>query len=350
MTEKLYEEDKMQIEKGFLEGKHMAEALIEAITSDNVVLVADILKEVPRCVNYVLGENTKFKQYNGQSIFQIAVNSGTNTAILHILIASGVDVNYMPEGKFKVPEGGNITYCDGKPVFYEYKSDIIYFPENKPLELNSLEEPIIQSVLKRIITTAGLGGADYADALVGVAIHLLDRGANPDKKDEGGYNSWIKILCVAQRIFRIVLDKGNEKLFLTYLEKCLRLLVEYQTDIYDISIEHMDSIEDMILNWQRGCEPLEGLSDQLKEFWKGTGCPLFSLVEKFYGTDYDCIISREAKQIHEILGDKRHLMMTGFVERMEQGDMELIKQIVELFRQDETPEGREKAEKLLDLF
>jgi len=139
-------------------------------------------------------------------------------------------------------------------------------------------------------------------------------------------------------------------LFLAYLEKCLRLLIEYQTDIYDVSIEHMDTIEDIILNWQSGHEPLDGLSEQQKEFWRGTGHSLCLLVEKFYYTDYDCIIGKEAKQIHEILGDKRHLMMTEFIERMEQGDIELIKQIAELFRQDDTPEGREKAERLLNLF
>ena len=347
---KPHEEDELQIKKWSLEEESIAEKLIEAITSDNVGLVVDILKQAPQCVDYVLEKSTKFEGYNGQSIFQIAVNCASNTAILHILIASGVNVNYMPERKFKVPEGGRITYCDGKPLFYEYQSEIVYFPKNKPLELDSIEEPIIQSVLKRIITTAGLGGVEYADALVGVAVHLLDKGANPNKKDEGGYNSWLKLLCIAQRIFRIVLDKGNEELFLAYLEKCLRLLIEYQTDIYDVSIEHMDTIEDIILNWQSGHEPLDGLSEQQKEFWRGTGHSLCLLVEKFYYTDYDCIIGKEAKQIHEILGDKRHLMMTEFIERMEQGDIELIKQIAELFRQDDTPEGREKAERLLKLF
>ena len=341
--------EKVHIEKVHIE-EHIEEKLIEAIISDNVGRVADILKKEPQCVNYILEKSIKFEEYNGQSIFQIAVNSASNTAILHILISSGVDANYMPESKFEVPEGGKIVYYAGKPLFYEYKSETVYFPENKTSELDSINEPIIQSILKRIITTAGLGGADYADSLVGVAVHLLDRGANPDKKDEGGYNAWMKLLCTAQRIFRIVVDKGNDKLFLTYLGKCLRLLIEYQADIYDISIEHMDTIEDIILNWQSGREPLDGLSEQYKRFWREIGHSLFLLVEKFYRMDYDCIISKEAKQVHQILGDKRHLMKTEFVERMEQGDIELIKQIADLFRQENTQEGRKKAERLLNLF
>ena len=348
ITKCTFEEEHM--EEKHMEEEHMEEKLIEAIISDNVGLVADILKKEPQCVNYILKKSIKFEEYNGQSIFQIAVNCASNTAILHILISSGVDANYMPESKFEVPEGGKIVYYAGKPLFYEYKSETVYFPENKTSELDSINEPIIQSILKRIITTAGLGGADYADALVGVAVHLLDRGANPDKKDEGGYNAWMKLLCTAQRIFRKVVDKGNEKLFLTYLEKCLRLLVEYQADIYDISIEHMDTIEDIILNWQSGREPLDGMSEQYKRFWREIGHSLFLLVEKFYRMDYDCIISKEAKQVHQILGEKRHLMKTEFVERMEQGDIELIKQIAELFRQENTQEGRKKAERLLNLF
>lgn len=165
----------MQMTKWSLEEERMAEKLIEAITSDQVKLVADLLKEAPQCANYILEKSTKFEAFNGQSLFQIAINCACNTAIPHLIIASGVDVNYMPEGEFKVPKGGKITYCDGRPLFYEYESEQVFFPELKPLALDSIQEPILQSVLKSVITTAGLGGADYADALVGIAVHLLDR-------------------------------------------------------------------------------------------------------------------------------------------------------------------------------
>lgn len=143
-------------------------------------------------------------------------------------------------------------------------------------------------------------------------------------------------------------DDANLALFLSYLNKCLRLLIEYNADTDELSFDCMKSVEDVVRNINYGYEALQGLNGQSLSFWEGAGAPLLRVIQKYYSTDYEDIIDERSKKIHRILGEKRHILMTDIVERMEAGDVNLIKQIAELFEQDDTDEGRARAKALLE--
>lgn len=341
-----HEEQKEQ-KKNILSQEEIKNAnqLIQSIMDNKVDAALHIMKTHPQTVHYILENNNQWKDYNGQSVFQIALNAGCNVLILHGLIASGIDVNYMPPSQY-IPEGSQVTYADGVPVYYTKDSETVYLPENIRDEKR---EPILQSVINKVIYVAGLGGKDYADQLVGVSIHLLDKGAEPDKKDSDGYNAWLKLLSAAQMIISNIPDRTHEALFLLYLEKCLRVLAEYCADIFEKSTDQMSSLEDIIRNIEMGKEPLKNLKKRSLIFWNGPGQPLLQLMEKFY-KNYDGAVSEKARLIHKILGTKRYTLRTEIVESLENGDKELIKEIAGLYAREDTPEGREKAELLLQMI
>ncbi len=147
----------------------------------------------------------------------------------------------------------------------------------------------------------------------------------------------------------IIPDRKNEGIFLTYLSRCLRLLMEYKADIWETSSNKIYSIEDIVHNIQNGKDVFSGLKSGIETFLMGTGEKLLGVIKKYYFTDYDTIIDERSKIIHSVLGEERYLLQSEIVERMENGDKDLIKEIAELFVQENTDEGNSKAKQLIQL-
>ncbi len=296
--------------------------LVQALVERKTETVLKLLKENKEYCNYVVNNKDICKEQDEKSIFQIALDCGCDADIFHMLIEYGVDIN----GMFHT-----------MPFDFRKKQD------------KKVEEPVIQGVMKSILLVAGLGNYEYADSLFGVAIHLIDKGANLDKKDSDGYTAWMKVLTTAQMISEIIPDRKNEGIFLTYLSRCLHLLMEYKADIWETSSNKIYSIEDIVYNIQNGKDVLSGLKSESATFLMGTGEKLLEVIKKYYFTDYDTIINERSKIIHNILGEERYLLRSEIVERMENGDKDLIKEIAKLFIQENTEEGNSKAKQLLQL-
>lgn len=85
------------------------------------------------------------------------------------------------------------------------------------------------------------------------------------------------------------------------------------------------------------------------KFWKKEGACFLEIVECHYKYEGESIIDERTKIIHNVLGEKRYELMSDIIERMEQGDEELIKQIANIYKAEGTQEGNKKAQILQDI-
>ena len=301
--------------------------IVEALLAGDPGRVFVLLQKNPDCVDFVTEDGCGRKEYAGQSLLQVAVRCGCGTDVAHALIDCGADADFMPADPYAVPEGCPVTYCDGRPVFYQDGPETVFLPEEGE---ERKREPVLQSTLTAAVQNAGLGAADYAAALLGVAVHLLDRGADPDRRDSRGYTAWMP-------------ERRNEAAALTCLDRGLRLLAEYGADIHGLSYDRMTDVEDIADSLSRGHGVPERLSARQRKFWKGDGKPLLEMMEHYYGMDEKDIVGERARTIHKVLRERRYRLMPEIVERMEQGDRELIMEIAGLYRGEGTPEGDRKA-------
>jgi hypothetical protein len=233
-------------------GKVKMKRLFKAVRQNDLETVKRILEAKPELINCVATPPPK--KDNGQSLLQVA-NKVNNYEIAHYLIDKGIDVNYM-EPDFGLPP----TQCFTCPV-------------------------LIDAV--RFIFTGELSWRKYADERMKLILHLLEKGADPNKTDNRKRNSWDWAIQNYLHTIPVIKDVEREQ-FAALANKVFGALYRYNADILNIDRVRNELrkdfegysilLENLILNrdYSYGVAP-----DRL-ERWNDFFLPIIPIIKPFY--------------------------------------------------------------------
>lgn len=223
--------------------------LFKVIRQNDLESVHKILDKNPEAVNCIA--MVPPKKDEGQSPLQVAFKVG-NLEIVKYLIEKGADVNHMEPDNSLPPTR---TYrC---PVLFDAINGLFYrWEEHKEEYLQLISQ-------------------------------LLQLGANPNKQDNRGSDSWDFSLNTYGTIINRIKDITNKDLFMEMTREVLDILIKYNTDILNLNRIKKDlkqfqsyalMLENLILN--RG--NLYGVGPEQVENWNENCMPIIKLVKPYY--------------------------------------------------------------------
>lgn len=227
--------------------------LFQAVRNNDLETVKRILEVNPELINCV--STPPPKKDNGQSLLQVANKVGCYE-IAHYLIDKGIDVNYM-EPDYGLP----MTQCFTCPV-------------------------LIDAV--RFLLSGALSWKKYADERMKLVLHLLEKGADPNRADNRKRNSWDWAIQTYLETKDKIEDAEQRDLFTALANELFGVLYKYNTDILNIDRVRNELkkdyegysilLENLILNrdYSYGVEP-----DKL-ERWNKFWLPIIPIIRPFY--------------------------------------------------------------------
>lgn len=227
--------------------------LFKAVRQNDLETVKRILDTNPELVHCVATPPPK--KDNGQSLLQVANKVGC-LEIAHYLIDKGIDVNYM-EPDYGLP----MMQCFTCPV-------------------------LIDAV--RFLLSGVLSWQKYADERMKLILHLLEKGADPNKTDNRKRNSWDWAIHAYLGTIYHIEDVVQRELFAALAKELFGVLYKYNADILNIDRvrnELKDKyegysllLENLILNrdYSYGVAP-----DRL-ERWNKAWLPVIPIIKPFY--------------------------------------------------------------------
>lgn len=227
--------------------------LFQAVRNNDLETVKRILEANPELINCVATPPPK--KDNGQSLLQVANKVGCYE-IAHYLIDKGIDVNYM-EPDYGLP----MTQCFTCPV-------------------------LIDAV--RFLLSGVLSWRKYADERMKLVLHLLEKGADPNRTDNRKRNSWDWAILTYLDTMPKIEDVEQRELFAALANELFDALYQYNADILNIDRVRNELkkdyegysilLENLILNrdYSYGVAP-----DRL-ERWDKFWLPIIPLIKPFY--------------------------------------------------------------------
>ncbi len=226
--------------------------LFNAIRKNDLETVKRILDADPELINCVATPPPKKDE--GQSLLQVANKAGSLT-IAHYLIDRGIDVNYME------PDNGlTWTQCFRCPV-------------------------LIDAV--RFLLSGGPGWKKNIEERRELILHLLKKGADPNKTDNGNRNSWDWAIQAYIDAINTVGDAEQKELFTDFAKELFDILYQYSVDILNIDRVHNELedypnyslvLENLILNRNDSY----GVVPEKLENWNKRWSPVIEVVKPFY--------------------------------------------------------------------
>lgn len=226
--------------------------LFKAVRQNDLETVKRILNTDPELINCVATPPPK--KDDGQSLLQVANKAGSLT-IAHYLIDRGIDVNYME------PDNGlPWTQCFRCPV-------------------------LIDAV--RFLLSGGWGWKEDVEERMKLILHLLEKGADPNKTDNGNRNSWDWAIQAYMDAINTVGDAEQRELFAALAKDLFGVLYQYNSNILNLDRVYNELknftnyalfSENLILNR----DDLYGVAPEKLEMWNKRWVPIIPLVKPFY--------------------------------------------------------------------
>ena len=225
--------------------------LFNAVRNNDLDTVKIILDANPELINCVATPPPK--KDNEQSLLQVANKVGC-WEIAHYLIDKGIDVNYM-EPDHGLPK----TQCFTCPVL----NDAV-----------------------RFLLSGGWGWQKNAEERMKLILHLLEKGADPNKTDNRNSNSWdcaINAYCDTRRTVK---EPELAKLYAALFQEVLEVLYPY-VDILNIERVNNDLkdyenyslfLKNLILNR----DDLYGVEPEMLGVWELRLLPVIPLIKPYY--------------------------------------------------------------------
>lgn len=224
-------------------------SLFKAIRQNDLDKVIKILDKKPEAVNCMA--TAPPKKDDGQSPLQVSIKTG-NLEIAQYLIKKGADVNYME------PD-------DGLPVTRSYRCPVLF--------------DAIRGMFSR--------WENCREKYLQLISQILELGADPNKQDNRGCNSWDIVLSTYSEKIEDVKDNTNKDLFVMMTKKLLDILIQFNIDILNIERikkdlkqfeTHSLLLENLILNR----DDLYGVKPDMVESWNKNIMPIIELVKPYY--------------------------------------------------------------------
>ena len=227
--------------------------LFQAVRQNDLETVKRILDKEPELINCVATPPPK--KDDGQSLLQVANKVGC-FEIAHYLIDKGIDVNYM-----EPDHGLPMTQCFTCPV-------------------------LIDAV--RFLLSGVLSWQKYAEERMKLILHLLEKGADPNKTDNRKQNAWDWAIETYLGTINDIKDVLQRELFSALAKELFGVLYQYNADILNIdrvrnelSAEYKDYallLENIILNRDYSY----GVAPEKLEFWDKYWLPIIPIIKPFY--------------------------------------------------------------------
>lgn len=223
--------------------------LFKAIRQNNLEAIKDILEKKPEVVKCMATPPPKKDE--GQSPLQVAVKVG-NLTIAQYLIDKGADVNYM-----ELDNGLSALGCYRCPVLIDAIKGLFFMWEEK-------REDYMQLIWR-----------------------LLELGANPNKTDNRGNNSWDVAVNMYGDFIKTIKETKNQKIFTEMTKELLDVLMKYNIDILnldritkDLSLFKSYSLflQNLILNR----DGLFGCDEKEIENWNERWSLIASVIKPYY--------------------------------------------------------------------
>lgn len=226
--------------------------LFKAVRQNDLETIKRILDTDPELINCVA--TSPPKKDDGQSLLQVANKAGSLT-IAHYLIDRGIDVNYME-------------------------------PDNGLLWTQSFRCPVLIDAV-RFLLSGGWEGKEYVEERMKLIVHLLEKGADPNKTDNGNRNSWDWAIQAYIDATGTVGDSEQRDFFAALVKELFSVLYQYNADILNIDRVYNELkdypnyslfLENLILNR----DDLYGVASEKLELWNRRWLPIIPLVKPFY--------------------------------------------------------------------
>lgn len=227
--------------------------LFKAVRQNDLETVKQILDTNPELINCVATPPPK--KDNEQSLLQVANKAGS-FEIAHYLIDKGIDVNYM-----EPDHGLTMGECFRCPV-------------------------LIDAV--RFLLLGGRGWKEEVEERKKLIIHLLEKGADPNKTDNRNCNSWDWAIIAYRDAIDTVGDNEQKELFTALFKELFGVLHQYGVDLLNIDRVYNELrpyypkyslvLENLILNR----DDLYGVTPDKLEEWNKYWLPIIPLMRPFY--------------------------------------------------------------------
>lgn len=230
--------------------------LFNAVRKNDLETVKRILDENPELINCVATPPPK--KDAGQSLLQVANKAG-NLTIAHYLIDRGIDVNYM-----EPDHGLPMTQCFTCPV-------------------------LIDAV--RFLLSGVLSWQKYSEERMKLILHLLEKGADPNKTDNRKRNAWDWAIQTYLDTIRDMKDAVQRELFAALAKELFEALYRYNADILNLDRVYNELkarhesysllLENLILNRDYSY----GVTADRLEHWEKLWLPIIPIIKPFYMKD-----------------------------------------------------------------
>lgn len=224
--------------------------LFKAVRQNDLETVKRILDADPELINCVATPPPKGDK--DQSLLQVANKAGC-LEIAHYLIDKGIDVNYM-----EPDHGLPMTECFTCPV-------------------------LIDAV--RFLLSGVLSWRKYAEERMKFILHLLEKGADPNKTDNRKRNPWDWAVYTYLDTVAVMRDAEQRELFAALAKELFGALYQYNTDILNIDRVRNELnegyalfLENLILNR----DVSYGVAPDQIESWNKGWLPIIPIIKPFY--------------------------------------------------------------------
>lgn len=225
--------------------------LFIAIRQNDIEKVAKILDKNPETVNSMAIAPPK--KDDGQSPLQVSIKTG-NLTIAQYLIEKGADVNYME------PDNG--------------------LPPNKSYRCPVLFDAITRVFFEMRISHYSGFNTGYIELL----LQLFKLGADPNKRDNRGWNSWTRMVNSFIADLHDIKDQSNRDILIEITNKLLSLLIEYGVNIYEFEdelgwfVEYSLLVKNLMLNK----DIFWGVAEEEKKRWAEYWIPAMEILKPYY--------------------------------------------------------------------
>ena len=224
--------------------------LFKAVRQNDLETIKRILDANPELINCVATPPPK--KDDGQSLLQVANKVG-NLEIAHYLIEMGIDVNYME-------------------------------PDNGLPWPRSFRCPVLIDAV-RFLLSGGRGWKKDVEGRMKLIQTLLEKGADPNKTDNGNRNSWDWAIQAYLDAIDTVGDDEQKEQFMTMAKELFGILYYYNADILTVDRVNNELLKNYSLflnNLILNRDFLYGVAPEKVEFWKRCWSPIVPLIKSFY--------------------------------------------------------------------